>query len=596
MSGQGSLIAGYHGDPSRQHRFWIYPNNCPLQTSRWDTHLEPNTFCTNCVISPNKPAGELKEYICRGHPNLETIESNFSRNVRRPHKPVEQEAKISEPENLIEQCGKGMLVDGYHGDPARNHGFWVYERRKHLITPRWDTHLTADEFCTNNVFQCMIDAQVHQFACRGHSLPIIMTPAVSASLPAVETTEHSSSSTPTSLLPVVTLTTRAASILSELKDMGFEESYSLPTLQHTAEASSTTEQAVDKLLSREPAEHHHHHGHNADVATAHRSMHGKNTQSAPAIEPVMTISPSAGGISGIPVEYLPARQLMIIAPEIMGTSPQSSTYKQLTTYWAAHAQKAGTGVLFDDICVRAIRIVCNINPTLGNHLDSTASVSTSTSAIRNAHKATGDELQQANRLNAAAKAYIEHIPEVTTNCANFYQSALTFHSQMDSWRRQVLCQAMLFLTDLVDDPDITSEAITSLTTQERSDLAFKLKMMFGYMQRGVSQCEARRWWVFSEIINICTQQFAVLNARNVDHTANGANSAYKLAYTRLRSALIATIEEYKEKAFRTVFIEPSIAYFDETRNPVMSGDVEVHGANLYLAVLDAVLGKLFIIL
>ncbi|CAF5113085.1 unnamed protein product, partial [Rotaria sp. Silwood1] len=36
----------------------------------------------------------------------------------------------------------------YHGDPDRDHNFWVYPRSKALVTPRWDTY-NADDLCDN---------------------------------------------------------------------------------------------------------------------------------------------------------------------------------------------------------------------------------------------------------------------------------------------------------------------------------------------------------------------------------------------------------------------------------------------------------------
>jgi hypothetical protein len=60
--GKGELHDGYHGDPNRSHRFWIYRPDQRLPTPRWDTHDNPPVnFCTNHhKVNDNT-------YECRGH-------------------------------------------------------------------------------------------------------------------------------------------------------------------------------------------------------------------------------------------------------------------------------------------------------------------------------------------------------------------------------------------------------------------------------------------------------------------------------------------------------------------------------------------------
>ena len=70
-TGDGQLDAqGFHGDPSRGHRFWCYPAHRRVVTPRWDTHSSPDQFCTNCtVMAQHRGMGSvvITEYICRGH-------------------------------------------------------------------------------------------------------------------------------------------------------------------------------------------------------------------------------------------------------------------------------------------------------------------------------------------------------------------------------------------------------------------------------------------------------------------------------------------------------------------------------------------------
>ena len=59
--GRGQVVNGFHGDPTRGHRFWLYPREKPLVTERWDTHLPAIEFCKNHrkVVTG--------EYVCKGH-------------------------------------------------------------------------------------------------------------------------------------------------------------------------------------------------------------------------------------------------------------------------------------------------------------------------------------------------------------------------------------------------------------------------------------------------------------------------------------------------------------------------------------------------
>ena len=64
--GNGRVIAGYHGDAGREHKFWVYPQNLPLVTPAWDTHTDAKTFCRRAVFISNHGNG-VAEWKCPGH-------------------------------------------------------------------------------------------------------------------------------------------------------------------------------------------------------------------------------------------------------------------------------------------------------------------------------------------------------------------------------------------------------------------------------------------------------------------------------------------------------------------------------------------------
>eukprot|EP01035_Chromulina_nebulosa_P020045 gene20045-26025_t len=59
---------------------------------------------------------------------------------------------------------------------------------------------------------------------------------------------------------------------------------------------------------------------------------------------------------------------------------------------------------------------------------------------------------------------------------------------------------------------------------------------------------------------------------------------------RIKNICIEYLDEIKEKAFYSAFLEPTIVYFDFIGDSTNSGDVEVHGSNTYLTLIEATTG------
>ncbi len=101
----------FHGDPDRDHRFWIYPLDKPLGNIKWDYYERP---CDNCELQKE---GELIEFICKGH-----------------HQSYHENGLEC---SGTEKCrGHALLQEKttYHGDPSRGYKFWVYPKKQALVT------------------------------------------------------------------------------------------------------------------------------------------------------------------------------------------------------------------------------------------------------------------------------------------------------------------------------------------------------------------------------------------------------------------------------------------------------------------------------
>jgi hypothetical protein len=57
----------YHGDPSREHHFWVYPTNKPLINPQWEAY-DPTHLCNNFSIVTANQFTNLRIYKCNGHP------------------------------------------------------------------------------------------------------------------------------------------------------------------------------------------------------------------------------------------------------------------------------------------------------------------------------------------------------------------------------------------------------------------------------------------------------------------------------------------------------------------------------------------------
>ncbi len=56
----------YHGDPNREHHFWVYPRHKLLQNSQWDAY-DPHDICNNFTLTHSTrwdpPVGPTLDFI-----------------------------------------------------------------------------------------------------------------------------------------------------------------------------------------------------------------------------------------------------------------------------------------------------------------------------------------------------------------------------------------------------------------------------------------------------------------------------------------------------------------------------------------------------
>lgn len=147
----------------------------------------------------------------------------------------------------------------------------------------------------------------------------------------------------------------------------------------------------------------------------------------------------------------------------------------------------------------------------------------------------------------------------------FYQSLISVQRDLGSNKGVILHRA---LQELYEMNDVTD-----------------MQIVCSLLQRGASECQARKINVYNMI----------LNRIRVPHEPQEAIEHDELASNKkkLLVALLEMVDEYKDKALKTVFLEPSRLYYTSIYDDCMAGDVEVHGSNTYLHVLAVALGVCF---
>jgi hypothetical protein len=173
--------------------------------------------------------------------------------------------------------------------------------------------------------------------------------------------------------------------------------------------------------------------------------------------------------------------------------------------------------------------------------------------------ATAFDLKTVNR----SKSFIGFVPGDICN-GNYYSGCKSLHDSLPSWQRSLLCAA--------------------LNEMRSHNDKYSLQLLCALMLRASQECNARKQEIFFKVI-----QNSASNDKNIDRTSNQIESLEQHKKVLFDAAMIP-IDEIKDYAFKGIFLEPTKMYFNAIGDHVMEGDVEVHGSNVYLAILLATLG------
>lgn len=148
---------------------------------------------------------------------------------------------------------------------------------------------------------------------------------------------------------------------------------------------------------------------------------------------------------------------------------------------------------------------------------------------------------------------------------NYFNSCMAYVNSL-SWERNLFMKALEILLE-EEDPD-------------------GLQVIIGLMARASRECAERKRFSFCAIINRVTLSEDAKEVESKDDIPEYVRNSKD----RLLEGSIEYINELKEKAVKSTFIEPSLLYCSVTSDTSTLEDIEIRGEATYLAMLQASTG------
>lgn len=182
-------------------------------------------------------------------------------------------------------------------------------------------------------------------------------------------------------------------------------------------------------------------------------------------------------------------------------------------------------------------------------------------------------LKKAFRLRSDAQARNESrpVPTIAEEPGNFFDAAVKMWSALPRWRKPVMSAALREL----------------IATEDASGLQVILAMI----KSSTQHCTGGKVDVWSRLLLRVIPR-TTTHGRTGSSSSGGVGSAVPCECARcsLWEEALLFSDDWKEKAFSTVFLEPTKMHYQAVQEPDIMDNVEVHGSSAYLAVLLSTLG------
>jgi len=121
-----------------------------------------------------------------------------------------------------------------------------------------------------------------------------------------------------------------------------------------------------------------------------------------------------------------------------------------------------------------------------------------------------------------------------------------------------------------------------------------LQVILGMLKESVLHCKGAQVEIWSRLLLRVAPRALSSSESSVRESGTSSTSACANDPRQARRFLwletLAFVDSWKEKAFATVFVEPTKMYYAAVEDPELKDNVDVHGASVYLAVLLSTLG------
>ncbi len=121
-----------------------------------------------------------------------------------------------------------------------------------------------------------------------------------------------------------------------------------------------------------------------------------------------------------------------------------------------------------------------------------------------------------------------------------------------------------------------------------------LSSILGLLGDANRKCGARKRMAFANVMNRAADTFQkkqeTLSLWRDGTEKDGKEIKLTRAIQRIHDFCVDFLDDYKERAYQSAFLQPSLYFFRAIRNTVQYGDVDVHGSNTYLALIEATVG------
>lgn len=181
------------------------------------------------------------------------------------------------------------------------------------------------------------------------------------------------------------------------------------------------------------------------------------------------------------------------------------------------------------------------------------------------------------RTDIAARNEHRPVPVVADHDGNFFDAAVQMWAALPLWRKPVMSAVLRELLTLEDSAG--------------------LQVILGMIKSSAQHCNAGKVDVWMHMLQrvqpwhpSASSTSPQPNEEPSSYFPSSSSSRGAAARARLHEAALAFVDDWKEKAFVSTFLEPTKMYYAACKEHGLEENVGVHGASVYLAVLMSTLG------